>query len=94
MAVTDSCARDQCAPTGVVAVGLILQPCAAVGDNLCGKQLLTGLINFTLVVCARGRTSWLTMTRSAPLIMNVPCSVIGEIPHENIGFFDFTRVPV
>jgi hypothetical protein len=64
-------------PQLVLVVRLELEPGAAVRDDLGREQHpARGGILGLAVVHARRATSWLTTTRSAPLITNVPWSVI------------------
>ena len=71
-------------------VGLILQPCSTVRDDRRSVDLRVGLrLHGPVVVDARAPDDLDTMTRSAPLMINVPAVVIrGKSPHEDLLFFD------
>ena len=64
----------------VLAVELEVQPGAAIRDHPRGEQVFAGRVRLALVVveehAGRAVHLRLTMTRSVPLMMNVPLSVI------------------
>ena len=65
----------------IVAVGLKLQPCAAVRNDAGGVDDVAAGVDPCPKYTPGERTSWLTTTRSAPLMMKVPFSVMrGKSP--------------
>ncbi len=79
----------------IVAVGLVLEPSAAVRDNRCGQQRLVGLVQRHAVVYARG-TDDLRYDNTLCAVDNEGAGIchLREVTHEQLLLLDFACLAV